>query len=580
MSLLRPVRVLRTRRDQPRWYLRLQWLTTSLAAVALLLVILRSGYALITAPWLETLVVGFKFLVLAVMTADVILGFVVAPSFLQHLKHRWFDLAVFVPVVAAIAAGGTGITFVILRQLLVTVRLVSRSSGFAGLIEQFRRRPVRVLLLSFLGMIAAGTLLLTFPGATRDGSVSSVVDALFTATSATCVTGLIVRCTQNYWSGFGQAVILVLFQLGGLGIMTFSAGLAVVLGRRLGLGTRRSITDIISESRDVDVVRVLRYVFVFTFAAEAIGTLLLWARFLPEYPTWTGALWNAAFHSVSAFCNAGFSLYEDSLVRYASDPAVNLVMIALITVGGLGFVVTSELFNRNTLRNRPVSVLRRLSVHARIAVVTSAALVIGGGIAFFFLEYEHSLAGLSTPARLLAALFQSVTARTAGFNTVSFAALHPVTLFLWAMLMFIGASPGGTGGGIKTTTFAVLIFAVRNRILGREDVTLGRRVIPRDVAYRATAIATVGAGIVALFFALLLLTENMPFAALMFETFSAFGTVGLSTGLTAEMSEIGKVALTVLMYVGRLGPLTLALAMRARRPQAAINYPAARVMVG
>ncbi|MFO7675390.1 MAG: TrkH family potassium uptake protein [bacterium] len=580
MSFFRPVRVIRTLHETPRWVGRLHWLTTALVGVALLLVIARSGYGLVTTPLLRGAVVGFNFLVLAAFAADVVLGFVTAQSRWQHFKRRWFDVAVLVPIGVAIAAGGTGITFVVLRQLVVVGQAFTRSQRFAGFLEEMRLQPVRLLALSFLAMIALGTLFLTFPAATRDGSVTGIVDALFTATSATCVTGLIVRSTPHYWSGFGQLVILVLFQLGGLGIMTFSASLAVVLGRRLGLGERRTVSDIIGESRNVDIARILRYIISIVLTVELVGTLLLFLRFLPDFPRWTDALWNAAFHSVSGFCNAGFSLFDDSLARYRVDPAVNLVMVALILTGGLGFVVVRELFNRTTLRRGPLFGLRRLSVHARLVLATSFVLVVTGTVVFFFTEYDRALASLPTAGKLLAALFQSVTARTAGFNTVSFEALHPVTLFLWAMLMFVGASPGGTGGGIKTTTFAILLLSVRNRVLGREDITVGQRVVPRDVIYRATSIVAVAGGLVALAFALLLLTERQPFENLLFETFSAFGTVGLSTGLTAELSAAGKVVITALMYVGRIGPLTLALAMRTRRAQVAIGFPEARVLVG
>jgi trk system potassium uptake protein TrkH len=580
MSFFNPVRVIRTRRETPRWIDRFRWATSALVGVALLLVILRSGYRLFTTPLQETAVVVFNLLVLAVYVVDVVLGFVATSSRWQHLKRRWFDIALLVPIAAAVAAGGTGITFVILRQLLVVGQAFSRTRRFTWFLEEMRRQPVRPLAISFLAMIAVGTLLLTFPAATRDGSVTGIIDALFTATSATCVTGLIVLSTPGHWSGFGQAVILVLLQLGGLGIMTFSASLAVVLGRRLGLGERRTVSDIVGESRDIDIARVLRYIVTFTLVAEGIGAVLLLTRLLPDFPTWTGALWNAAFHSVSAFCNAGFSLFEDSLVRYHSDPVINLVIMALIIAGGLGFVVVRELLNRDTLRLGPARNLRRLSSHARLVLVTTTTLTAAGVIVFFFTEYDRALAGLPTATKLLAALFQSVTARTAGFNTVPLGTLHPATLFLWGVLMFIGASPGGTGGGIKTSTFAILVLSVKDRVFGREDVSFGRRVITRDVVYRATAIAAVAAAIVGLFFALLLLTERAPFQNLLFETLSAFGTVGLSTGLTPELSQTGKVAVAVLMYIGRLGPLTLALAMRPRRAAVAIGYPDARVMVG
>ncbi|HDQ98704.1 MAG TPA: hypothetical protein ENN51_00240 [candidate division WOR-3 bacterium] len=580
MLVLRRLRVIRTAAEPPRWARRFHTLTTALVGVALLLVVLRSGYGLITAPLLIAAIVGFQFLVLGVFVFDVALGFATAVSRLDHLRKRWYDLALIVPITFAVAAGGTGITFVILRQFLVLIQGFTRSRYFAGFIERMRLQPVRLLALSFLGLIVVGTLLLTFPAATRDGSVTGLITALFTATSAACVTGLVVVGTPHHWSTFGQLVIMGLFQLGGLGIMTFSAGMGVMLGRRLGLGERRTVSDIIGESRDTDIARILRYVVTVVFTVELIGAVLLFIRFLPAHPRWTDALWHAAFHSVSAFCNAGFSLYPDSLVRFQTDLPTGAVFMMLILLGGLGFAVVGELFNRNTIRHGPLHSLRRLSVHARLVLATSAALVLAGTVAFFFAEYDRSLSALTTGPRLLAALFQSVSVRTAGFNTVTLGALHPVTLFLWAALMFVGASPGGTGGGIKTTTLAILVLSVRNRILGREDVTLGRRAIPGGVVYRAAAIAAVAAGIVVIAFALLLITERAPFERLLFETFSAFGTVGLTTGLTAELSVPGRLILVALMYVGRVGPLTLALAMRPRSSRVAIGYPAARVMAG
>ncbi len=580
MRLLRRVRVIRTRRELPRWLEKYRWVVTGFAALALIFVILKSGYGLAFTRSFAWAIDVFNYLVLAVFAVDVVLGFVFAPSFWQHVKTRWFDLAVFVPVGIALAAGGTGISFIILRQVIVVGQAFARSRRFAGFIEGLRIQPVRLLPLSFAGAIVVGTLLLTFPAATSDGRGASLVDALFTATSATCVTGLIVQDTPVFFSRFGQLVILVLLQLGGLGIMTFSASLAVVFGRKLGLAQRKTVSTMMEEARNIDIVRTLRYILVFTLLAEAAGTLLLFIRWLPDFTSPLEAFYCAGFHAVSAFCNAGFSVFSNSLQGFRSDPMVNIIAIGLIVTGGLGFIVIRELFNRDTLRHGPVFSLRRLSVHGRLVLWTTGILLIGGSIFFFFAEYDHTLARLPLGTKLLTSVFQAVTPRTAGFNTVPMSGLRPVTLFLWAILMFVGASPGGTGGGIKTTTLAVLFLAVRNRVLGREDVEVGRRVIPKDIVYRATAIAAVSVGIVAFFFAVLLVAVNAPFHKILFETVSAFGTVGLTTGITPSLNPPGKIAVTLLMYIGRLGPLTLALAMRARQSRLAIRYPEARVVVG
>lgn len=580
MRLFRRFTVIRTERTLSPRLERFRWLVTVLAGVALLVVILKSGYGLVTSPVLNRVIYWFNILVVALFAVDVVLSIASAPSLLRHLRRRWFDLAAFVPIVIALLAGGTGITFVVLRQAIIIAQWFTGSRRFAGFLRQLREEPVRLLALSFLGLIAVGTLLLTFPTATATGRVTNVVDALFTATSATCVTGLIVRDTPVYWSRFGQLVILCLLQFGALGIMTFSASLAVVFGRRLGMTERKSVTTMIGEARDRDIARVLRYILLLTLLAESAGALLLFVRFLPDFARPAEAFYCAAFHSVSAFCNAGFSVFSDSLVRYRGDVAVNLTVMSLVVTGGLGFIVVRELLNRGTLRHGPLHSLRRLSVHARLVLWTSGILLVAGTIVFFFAEYNNALAGMPLGTKLLTSAFQAVTPRTAGFNTAPIGMLSPVTLFLWTMLMFIGASPGGTGGGIKTSTVAVLFLAVRNRVLGREDVDYGRRLVPKDIVYRATAIAAVSVGIVTFFFALLLVFERAPFQAILFETVSAFGTVGLSTGLTPHLSGPGKVAVTALMYIGRLGPLTLALAMRSRRSRTPIGYPDARVMVG
>lgn len=580
MRLFRRFRIIRTEREQPTWLLRFHWTATIAVLVSLGTIVLESGYRLALPPALHWAVRVFDFIVLGLFAADVFIGYLLAPSRREHLRARWLDLAVFVAVIISLAMSRAGIPFIAVRQAVVVGQALTRSRRFAGVFERYRLQPAQLLALSFLVLIAFGTLLLTFPSATADGRGAGLLDALFTSTSAVCVTGLIVRNTPVFFSRLGQLVILCLIQLGGLGIMTFSASLAVIFSRKLALTQRKAISTVLEESREVDVVRILRYILVLTLLAESAGALLLFIRWMPDYPRVGDALYRAVFHAVSAFCNAGFSVFPNSLESYASDFAVNLVITGLVISGGLGFVAVHELLNRNTVRHGPAYSLRRLSVHSRLVLATSGILLLGGAIVFFFVEYDNALAHLRLPGKLLAAWFQSVTPRTAGFNTVPFTNLRPVTLFLWVVLMFVGASPGGTGGGIKTSTLSLLFLAVRNRILSREEVEVGRRVIPKDTVYRATAIAAVSAALVALFFALLLATERAPFQAILFETVSAFGTVGLSTGLTPRLTGAGKLVVIVLMYTGRLGPLTLALAMRGRQSRLAVTYPDAKVMVG
>lgn len=474
--------------------------------------------------------------------------------------------------------------------LLISLASYSRPGFLTAFLGNVRHRPVRMLVTSFLGLIAVGTLLLTFPAATADGRGADIITALFTATSATCVTGLVIRDTGSYFSHFGQLVILALIQLGGLGIMTFYTSIVVVLGQRLGLLERRAMQEIIEETRDVDIARMVRYVLLFTLFAEGTGILVLFLRWFGVLGTPGRAFYYAVFHAISAFCNAGFSLFPDSFIRFQSDLVINFCLITLIILGGIGFPVVNEIFNRRNLfrvfHGRPSpstdSTPRslQLTIHSRLVLITTALLVIGGTILFFFLEYDNALRSLPLGTKLLVSLFQSVTARTAGFNTVNLSSLHTTTIFLWVILMFIGASPGGTGGGVKTSTIAVLLLAIRSRMRGEEEIVYARRTIPKDVVYRAMAIIALSLVAIALTFSGLLFWENQRFESLLFETVSAFGTVGLSTGITPELNLMGKLLIILLMFIGRTGPLTLTLAMTAASRRSMITYPTARIIVG
>jgi trk system potassium uptake protein TrkH len=439
---------------------------------------------------------------------------------------------------------------------------------------------------SFTFAILLGTLLLSLPLA-QAGDPVSVLDAFFTATSAVCVTGLTVVDTGTRFSPAGQAVVLALIQVGGLGLMTFAVFVGVVLGRKVAFTDRMVIQDSMHHTPKAGVRRLVRYVLGFTLASEAAGALLLWLRFRGQFPSGEAA-WQSVFHAVSAFCNAGFGLLPDNLVRYRGDLLVNLAITALIVVGGLGFLVNMEVRDQAVLRLRG----RRapmLTLHARLALTVTAALLVAGTLAFLALEWDNALRGLPPGERLLASWFQSVTPRTAGFNTVDYGRVSSDTLFFTILLMFVGASPGSTGGGIKTTTFGLLVALVVARWRGRGRATVFHRTIPHAVMDRALMLTLLAWALVSLGIGLLVFTETHGrpfgeaeprFVALMFEAVSAFGTVGLSTGLTPSLSPAGKLVLAALMFVGRVGPLTLVLAVGPRQERGRFRYAEENVMVG
>ena len=446
--------------------------------------------------------------------------------------------------------------------------------------------PAVALIGSFAGAIAFGTLLLSLPAASTAARLS-LLDALFTATSAACVTGLVVVDTGTRFTAFGQTVILVLIQLGGLGIMTFAVFFALLLGRRITFTDRMVIQDSMHHSPTAELRRLLRYIVVFTASVEAAGALLLWLRWRSDFPP-AHAVYLSVFHSISAFCNAGFSLFPDSLVRYRSDLAVNALVSGLVILGGLGFLVNVEL--RDTLvfrwkRRRP----HPLSLHTRLALAVTGWLLAAGFLATLVLEWRNLLAGLPIGEKLLAAWFQAVVPRTAGFNTLDYARASAGTLFFTILLMFVGASPGSTGGGIKTTTFGLLFALGRARWRGYQRAMVFRRTIPDAVMNRALSVTLLSwllASAAVLVFAVAEQgggphdAAEPRFLALMFEAVSAFGTVGLSTGITAQLGPVAKATLVVLMFFGRVGPLTVALAAGRRRGAGRYEYAEENVMVG
>jgi len=437
-----------------------------------------------------------------------------------------------------------------------------------------RLTPARVLVLGFLALIIIGTVLLTLPVSTYQGI--SILDALFTATSAVCVTGLVVQDTGTFFTPFGQAVILLLIQVGGLGFMTAGTLIFIILGKRITLKERLVIQEALNQLTIAGLIRLIKKIIIFTFIIEGIGAIILAFRFIPLWGWGKGAYYSI-FHAVSAFCNAGFDLMGNyqSLTGFADDYLVRGVIMSLFIIGGLGFTFLAEF----QVKKR----FKLLSLHSKIVISATLFLLLLGTITICILEYtnSHTLEGLEFFQRVSNSLFTSATARTAGFNTIPTDMLQDSTLYFILALMFVGASPASTGGGIKTTTFSIIIIAVISIIKGQEDVSIYKRRLPFYILNKALSIVVISVTIIFIISIFLTITEDFSFMGILFETVSAFGTVGLSTGITPELSPLGRGLITFTMFTGRVGPLTLTLALAQRlKKKAPFRYPEERILIG
>ncbi len=437
---------------------------------------------------------------------------------------------------------------------------------------------------SFVLLILAGTLVLRLTPGLYTGAGLGWLDSLFTATSAVCVTGLIVEDTATYFTFAGQAVILALIQLGGLGMIAFTSIIIVSLGQRVSLRQTGVAANAVAVVPNLSEEQLLGNVVKFTFLLEAIGAVLLYLLWGPRMG-WGEAAWPALFHSVSAFCNAGFSTFTTSLVPFSHDPLTLLVVSALIVIGGLGFVTLADAAYRRSQARAGRQV--RLSLHTRMVVATTATLLIGGFFAFTLLEWERTLVSMPWYHRIINGLFMSVTCRTAGFNTIDYAQANANTNFLTILFMGIGGSPGSTAGGIKTTTFFLIGLLAWSRLRGRQIPQVWDRSIPEETTQRAIGLFVAYFGVVTLGIFLLTLTEpsgdeSFSFLPHMFEAASAVNTVGLSMGPTAHLSSPGKLVIIGLMFLGRVGPLTFAaaLALRVRQRPGRFRYAYEDVVVG
>ena len=441
--------------------------------------------------------------------------------------------------------------------------------------------PARIFVLSFAGVILAGGILLWFPFSAVKGHLR-FVDALFTSASAVCVTGLVVIDIGENLTTLGQVITMFLFQIGGLGIITFSTVFFVLMGRGLSFKGREIVQSTFLHTPRRDFIVIAKMVLWFTFIIESLGALFLFIRFSMDFPPGK-ALYHAVYNAISAFNNCGYSLFSDNLMGYQGDVIVNLTIMGLIVHGGIGFIVQYEILA--WLKGAQ----KRLSVHTKIVIVTTIILLLSGAVLFYVFERNHIIKDVPIQNKILASFFQSVTPRTAGFNTVDIGLLTNATILLMIVLMFIGASPGSTGGGVKTTSAALLVMLMWNRLKGNLDLNIFNRTIPREIVSRSISIIFASAFSVAFITSVLLIagggkllpTESRHFfVEYLFDTVSAFGTVGLSMGVTPKLNDLQKYALIVMMFVGRVGPLTLAFSLSRGTGGRSLTYAEEGVMVG
>lgn len=445
-------------------------------------------------------------------------------------------------------------------------------------LSNLKIHPSQFLLLWFAVVIFIGATFLNLPIASMDGKSIGFIDALFTAASAVCVTGLTVVNTAAHWTLFGKIVIVLLIQIGGLGIMTMATLIAFLFGKKITLKDRLLMQEEMNTSTLQGIVLLTKRVLFMTIAVELVGVILLSLVFVPDFGLLKG-IWFSIFHAVSAFCNAGFDLLGNSMVDYVSNPLINFTIISLLIIGGLGFYVLMDIVQRKKLK--------KLLIHSKIVLLITGFLLVFGFLIVFVFEYSNpqTLGGLNLPGKIMSSLFLSATPRTAGFNTLDTSALSPVTTFFIIMLMFIGGSPGSTAGGVKTTTVGVIVIAIVGLVRGSEDTEIFKRRIPVTMILRAIAIMGIAILLVILTTTILLVTERntgFSFVDIIFETVSAFGTVGLSRGLTPNLTDIGRIVVTLTMFVGRLGPLTIAfgIAQNQHKNKGYYKYPEGKIMVG
>ncbi len=548
---------------------------------------------------LKRIVTTVDYVIFALFSLNVLLALFFSESFFNHLRGHVLRYLLFIALAAAFLAGSMRMPgdawFIVLKCFLAVAGI---SGLFYWLISKVRFNAPLSLVISFLLIICIGSGFLLLPRATVPGENISFVNAFFTATSATCVTGLIVQDTGSFFSPFGQTVILVLLQIGGLGLMTFVAFFALTVGSGMYIREQVMMSDMLKTSALGRVGRVVVFIFSFTFFMEIVGAAVFFFtipfdKLEAAYHTTYGLgerVFMSVFHAVSAFCNAGFSLWPDSFTHMHGAFPFNLCAWLLIIIGGLGFAVNMNLMQSRKFFGRLLHIGKRkdrkpfrFELHTKLVLLMTAFLLLLGFVATLLIEYNGpAFTGMTAGEKATAAMFHSTTARTAGFNTVNTSSLSESTQFLTCILMYVGASPGGTGGGIKTSTFFLCILAIFSLFRRRENVEAFRRTIPGSVVSNTLVILVTSIFLVALSTFLLSVTQghNFTFMEELFEVTSAFGTVGLTLGITGALTTAGKVIIVATMFLGRIGPLTLVLAMAYQSPRKDYEYPSGSIMIG
>lgn len=442
----------------------------------------------------------------------------------------------------------------------------------------FKISEIQILIWGFLLIIMVGAILLCLPISSQNHKYTNFIDSLFVATSATCVTGLTTVDTGTHWNYFGKTVILILIQVGGLGFMAFSTLIALILGRKITLRERLLIHESLNSFNIQGLVKMSKYILLFTFLVEAVGAVILCSQFVPQFGFYRG-LFYSIFHSVSAFCNAGIDLVGEgrSLMPYYDNFTIIFTISILIIIGGLGFYVWQEIYNLS------FKYTKRLSFHSKICITMTIILLISGTILLLLFEFDNpaTIKNMNLQNKVLSSFFFSTSLRTAGFNSISMSDISENSKLLSIVFMFIGGAPGSTAGGIKTTTAALIIMTAVSIIKGRGETEIYKRTIKKDLVYRAVAIFVVYIICILTFCFILGVSEkNQSLESIIFECVSAFGTVGLSLGITSELSSIGKIIIIVGMFFGRLGSLTIVLSMVNRKIPKSIKYPQGKMLIG
>ncbi len=534
---------------------------------------------------MEAILTHAVWVIPVVLLVSLVSNFLKSDGFEDFFRRYIFSLIIFVPVI--ITFGDVEFVYWLSAVHLFSTIISlyekeevkpSNYISTSSFLFQLKLAPAQVVLLSFGGWIILGALILILPVSAVPGRSISFIDALFMATSATCVTGLSTISLPDEFSVFGQMIMLILTQVGGLGIMTLSSSMAVIMGKNLQMREQVIMQDVLDASGSEELLNLIVDIIRYTFVIEFIGAMFLTMGFYQEGFEIGQAIYFGFYHSIMAFCNAGYALFNNNLEDFKFQPLISMTVAALLLLGGIGFSVMKDLFQ--TARSKRS--FKSLTTHTKLVLTVNTFLVVFATIYLFFGEFLHAFQDMGMWERFQVSFFQAITPRTAGFNTVNLNSLHPHSIYMMVLLMFIGASPGSTGGGVKTTTFAILLQSVTATLKGKSHVEFFERKIPPATVVKSIAIFIISLVVVSVGILVMMRIEpDKSFLSLFFEVVSAFGTVGLSLGITPFLTILGKMTIIILMFVGRVGPMTLVLAIGSRAviPKK-VEYPEGKVLIG